>query len=74
MIKMNYCSSCGSKINLAHWKGEDFLLCKECRNKRKLIKAPSREKLDLLKKCSKCIFVSSCIYIPESKECLILIN
>lgn len=71
---MNYCSGCGSEINLAHWKGEDFLLCEKCRIKRKLIEVPSKKKLDLLKKCSKCIFVSSCIYMIESKECKNLLN
>lgn len=72
--KMNYCSICGSQTNLAHWKGEDFLLCEKCRIKRKLVKAPAKEKLDLLKRCSKCIFVLGCIYMPDSEICKKLLN
>ena len=35
VIKLEKCSNCGKEINLAHWKGEDFLLCSECLDKSK---------------------------------------
>lgn len=29
-MPINNCSKCGKTINLAHWDGEDHLLCEDC--------------------------------------------
>lgn len=27
---MNKCTNCGKTVSIAHWKGEDHLLCNQC--------------------------------------------
>ena len=44
----------------------------------KLIKSfvekPDKKRLVLLKQCTKCIFTYCCYYLPNSKECNLLLN